>query len=210
MKTTKMKKSGEKTPAAPKPKNGCRMVPAHPGVCVGGVEYAADSKPLPVVAEPSAAAALSSKRGTSRMMAVTSPANVTQPLDNSNVEYLPRLLEADLAAGGAQVHIEVDQDDIARRGLRLVSTAEAARLLDVGASYITALKKAAGIKGGKVRVPALLEFLRDNPGFTTRWVPVTDDPEPPTPATAALVRELRDSRPDRRYAASGKSGGLSR
>ena len=125
-------------------------------------------------------------------------------------EYLIRLVEADLTAGGAHVISAAGQDDLARRGLRFVSTAEAARLLCVGPTYITALKKAAGVKGGLVSFPALLKYRQDNPGFTARWVPVTDDPEPPTPATVALVRELRGSRPDRRSAASGRSGGLSR
>ena len=135
-------------------------------------------------------------------------------LDNSDLEYLPRLLEADLAAGSAQVHSEVDQDDLARRGLRFVSTAEAARLLGVGPTYITALKKAAGVKGGLVSVPELLKYRRGNPGFKQRWAgeAVTDVPLTPedNAQVAAWVRELRGSRPDRRSAASGRSGGLSR
>ena len=110
----------------------------------------------------------------------------------------------------AQVHSEVDQDDLARRGHRLVSTAEAARLLGVGASYMTAWKKAAGVKGRLLSVPTLLKYRQDNPGFTMSSVPVTDDPEPPTPAMLALVRELRSSRPSRGAAASGKSDGSTR
>ena len=122
-------------------------------------------------------------------------------------EYLLRLIEADLAAGGAHVISAVDRDDLARRGLRLVSTAEAGRLIGAGPSYIAVLKNAAGVKGSLVSVPTLLKYQRDNPGFTTRWAGV-DDPLTPEEIAegAAMARELRNSRPGRRPAASGRSG----
>lgn len=106
--------------------------------------------------------------------------------------------------------IEGDRD-LGAGAAKVVGLADvAARWIGVGPNYMTALKKAAGVLGRLVSGQALLKDRRQHPGFTTRAAveaAIMDGPVRLAPATAALSRELRDSRPDRRYAASGRSGG---
>lgn len=83
-------------------------------------------------------------------------------------EYAVRLVESDLVAGGPHVH-----GAEATRKLRAlievpVTTAEACELMDVSATYMTALKRAAGIRGGKVVVSKLVAYLKKHPEFTSK------------------------------------------
>lgn len=105
------------------------------------------------------------------------------------------------------------EQGLALRGESLVSTAEAARQLGVGATYITVLKRASGHRGRRVLVSSLRTWLRRHPGFTTRWKAMTKtkaSAADPSSEVAASARELRGSRPGRRSSASGTPDGSSR
>lgn len=103
-------------------------------------------------------------------------------------EYAVRVIEADLVAGGPHVHGAAATAKLRALIEVPVTTAEACELMDVSHTYMTALKRAAGVRGGKVVVSRLMAYLKKHPEFTSK-------PSRDLPAENPRRRERRRSLP---------------